>query len=176
LRKPLLTPRSVFLWNNPIWRQQEGFNGNAFKPRCCVARWCAASPRRRLLRAQQWELFIFFARPARSVLLISGRRRTSSMISRSPIISMFSLKASRDPMLYGCTIYAVPHQRFQHSSLCISPFGFLSSGCSKLPQSMLYCRTTQAVPDIGFSLSSLRMLATLPAILRLPSTSLTADT
>jgi hypothetical protein len=78
-------------------------------------------------------------------------------------------------MLYGCTIYTVLHQRFQHSSLCISPLGFLSSGCSKLPQSMLYGRTTQAVPDIGFSLSSLRMLATLPAILRLPSTSWTAD-
>jgi hypothetical protein len=79
-------------------------------------------------------------------------------------------------MLYGCTIYTVPHQLFQHSSLCISPFGFLSSGCRKscLPQSMLYGRTTQAVPDIGFSLSSESlscMLATraLPAILRLPS-------
>jgi hypothetical protein len=85
------------------------------------------------------------------------------MISRSPIISTFSHKSSS--RLYGCAIYTVPHQRFQHSSLCISPFGFLSSGCSKLPQSMLYGRTTQAVPDIGFSLWTLRMLATLPAIL-----------
>ncbi len=80
-------------------------------------------------------------------------------------------------MLYGCRIYTVPHLLFQHSSLCISPLRFLSSGCSKLPQSMLYCRTTQAVPDIGFLLLSLHMLASesLPAILRLPSTSWTAD-
>ena len=35
--------------------------------------------------------------------------------------------------------------------------------------------TTHAVPDIGFSHSSLCILATLPAILRLPSTSRTAD-
>jgi hypothetical protein len=54
----------------------------------------AASPRRRRLRAGQWELFIFFARPARSALLISGRRRTSIMISRSPIISIFSPQSS----------------------------------------------------------------------------------
>ena len=37
-------------------------------------------------------------------------------------------------MLYGCTIYPVPRPRFQHSSLCISPLGFLSSGRSKLPR------------------------------------------
>ncbi len=74
------------------------------------------SPPRRL-KARQWELFVFFARPARSALLISGRRRT--LISRSPIISTFSTSPARDPMLYGCTIYTVPHQRFQLSSLCI---------------------------------------------------------
>ena len=78
-------------------------------------------------------------------------------------------------MLHGCTIYTVPHQRFQFSSLCISPLGFLSSGCSKLPPSMHSGCTTHAVPDIGFSHSSLCILATLPAILRLPSTSRTAD-
>ncbi len=33
-------------------------------------------------------------------------------------------------MLYGCTIYPAPHPRFQHSSLCISPLGFLSSGAA----------------------------------------------
>jgi hypothetical protein len=134
-------------------------------------------PSSRRLRARQWELFVLFARPARSALLISGRRRTS--ISRFPIISTFSTSPARDPMLprYGCTIYTVPNQRFQLSSLCISPLGFLSSGCSKLPQSMLYGRTgtTHAVLVISFSHSSPRMLATLTAILRLPSTSWTAD-
>ncbi len=54
----------------------------------------AASPLRRRLRAGQWELFIFFARQASSALLISGRRRTLTMISRSPIISIFSPKSS----------------------------------------------------------------------------------
>jgi hypothetical protein len=129
----------------------------------------AASPRRRRLRAGQRELFIVFARPARSALLVSGRRRTSIMISRSPIIS---IRPARDPMLHGCTIYIVPHQRFQHSSLCISPFGFLSSVCSKLPCS----RVARHQPFLTLvSRSSLRMLATLPAILRLPFTSWTAD-
>ena len=73
--------------------------------------------------------------------------------SRSPIISTFSIiSPARDPMLFGCTIYTVPHQRFQLSSLRISPLGFFSPGRSKLPQSMLYGRTTHAVPDIGSSL------------------------
>jgi hypothetical protein len=84
-------------------------------------------------------------------------------------------------MLYGCTIYTVPHQRFQNSSLCISPLGFLSSGRSKLPRHKRFLtlvsrfrpfacwspsqpsyafhimdrrslgRTTHAVPDIGSS-------------------------
>jgi hypothetical protein len=57
----------------------------------------ASLPRRRRrpgrltgLRAGQWELFVFFARPARSALLISGRRKTS--ITRSPIPSTLCLK------------------------------------------------------------------------------------
>jgi hypothetical protein len=91
----------------------------------------------------------FFARPASSALLISGRRRTSIMISRSPIISIFSLSPAHDPLLYCCTIYTFPHQRFQHSSLCILPFGFFSSDCiaSIHAQRRVYGRTTQAVPS-----------------------------
>ncbi len=84
----------------------------------------AASQLLRRLWAGQWELFIFFARPARSALLISGRRRTS--ISRSQITSTFATSPACDPMLYGCTIYTVPHRLFQLLSLCISPLGFSS--------------------------------------------------
>ncbi len=55
--------------------------------------------------------------------------------SHAPQSSPYSLLSpARDPMLYGCTIYTVPHQRFQHSSLCISPLGILSgsSGSGEL--------------------------------------------
>jgi hypothetical protein len=130
-----------------------------------------AQPRR--LRARQWEMFVFFACPARSALLISGRRRTS--ISRSPIISTFSTYPARDPILYGCTIYtgdspsAIPALVPLHFTARISLLGLQQvAGC-------LNPCSTHAVPDIGFSHSSPRMLATLPAILRLTSTSWTAD-
>jgi hypothetical protein len=134
----------------------------------------AASPRRRRLRAGQWELFIFFARPARSALLISGRRRTLIMISHSPIISISSSR-SHDVWLHNLHGFpsAVPALVPLHFAARISLLGLQL--VPELPQSMLFCRMTQAVPDIGFSLSSLRMLATLPALQRLPSTSWTAD-
>ncbi len=52
--------------------------------------------------------------------------------------STFSTSPASDPMLYGCTIDMTPQQLFHRLSHCILPFGFLSSGCSKLPTSMLY--------------------------------------
>ncbi len=83
----------------------------------------SASPPRRRLRVGQWESFIFFARPARSAQLISGRRRTSIMISRSPIISIFSPKSSsRSP----CCVVA-RSTLFPISGPSIRPYAFRRS-------------------------------------------------
>jgi hypothetical protein len=83
------------------------------------------------------------------------------MVSRSPIISIFSLKSSLQLESHAVWLHDLHgspgHQQFQHSSLCILPFGLLSwgRGCSnlKLPQPMFYGRTTvtattQAVPGL----------------------------
>ncbi len=106
-----------------------------------------------------WRIVpFFFACLASSALLISGRIRTSINLNlpNKNNLTLATSPASY-PMLYGCTIYTIPHQQFQLSSLSILQFGVFSSGCSKLPQSMPYldCCTTHSFPDVGFSLSSI---------------------
>ncbi len=59
----------------------------------------AASPRRRRLRAGQWELFIFFARPARSALLISGKLK--GVIQRPFRSNVATMLLGREKSLYN---------------------------------------------------------------------------
>ncbi len=117
----------------------------------------------------------FFALPARSALLIPGRRGHRSHAPQSSQLSQQVQLAIPCCVVALSTLFAICCSSFV--PLHFATQIFLSSGCSKLPQSMLYGSTTHAIPDLVLALvpSHVGHPGTLPAKLLLPSTLWTAE-